>query len=63
MPPAISNILFTVRRNLVSVLFPFGVSWSIYADWIRTQTYKTNKAAILFLSTQAEPLSISQSKH
>jgi len=34
----------TIRRNLLSVLFPTLTLWAIYADWSRTQRYKANKA-------------------
>lgn len=37
------GVLFTIRRNLISVLFPTLCAWAIYADWSRTQRYKANK--------------------
>lgn len=38
------GFLLTIRRNLVSVLFPTVCVWAIYADWSRTQKYKADKA-------------------
>jgi len=38
------GFLVTIRRNLVSVLFPTLCAWAIYADWSRTQKFKANKA-------------------
>ena len=38
------GFFLTVRRNLVSVLFPTVCAWAIYADWSRTKQYKANKA-------------------
>jgi len=39
-----SGLFVTIRRNLVSVLFPTLTAWAIYADWTRTQQYKADKA-------------------
>ena len=38
-----SGLFLTVRRNLISVLFPTFCAWAIYADWSRTQKYKADK--------------------
>ena len=37
-------VLYHVRRNLVSVLFPTLAFSAIYADWSRTRRYKAAKA-------------------
>jgi len=50
--PGIPGIFLTVRRNLLSVLFPTLVAWAIYADWSRTQKYKADKAKKLAAETQ-----------
>jgi len=39
-----SGLFVTVRRNVVSILFPTLCAWAIYADWSRTQRYKADKA-------------------
>jgi len=57
MSLTISIILRGVRRNLISVLFPVGVGWAVYADWSRTRAYKAKKAEIA--SKASEPLSAS----
>jgi len=57
MPLTVSTIVLTVRRNLVSILVPVGVSWAIYADWSRTRAYKAKKAEIA--SKQSETVSLS----
>jgi len=42
--PKISEIFLTIRRNVVSFLFPTLCAWAIYADWSRTREYKALKA-------------------
>jgi len=44
MPGKFVTIFLTIRRNVVSVLFPTLCAWAIYADWSRTQEYKAVKA-------------------
>jgi len=48
------GIFLTVRRNLVSVLFPTLCAWAIYADWSRTQKYKAVKAKKLEADTNLQ---------
>ena len=39
------TVLYQVRRNFLSVLFPTITASVIYADWSHTQHYKAAKAA------------------
>jgi len=39
------TVLYQVRRNFLSVLFPTITASAIYADWSHTQRYKANKTA------------------
>ena len=44
MPVQPVKILFSIRRNLISILFPAAVGAAIYADFARTRAYKEKKA-------------------
>jgi hypothetical protein len=46
MPISPKHALVALRRNLLSILFPVGVTWAIYSDWSRTQAYKARKAQV-----------------
>lgn len=42
-PSLFRRVLFTIRRNTVSVGFPALVAYLIYTDYSRTQAYKTSQ--------------------
>jgi len=35
-----------VRRNIISIVFPVGVTWAIFTDLERTRKYKAKKAEV-----------------
>jgi len=45
--PSIGRVSAVIRRNLLSVLFPVGVSWAIFTDLSRTRAHKARKASAL----------------
>ena len=44
------SVLKTIRRNIISVLFPTVAVWAIYADWSHTREVKLERAKKLELS-------------